>query len=119
MPVGVETSLYQHLKIWLIPHLGLSKDAIHIYIGFACLLIALLVLRQPLSSLRVLVPGLVVTVIMETLDLRDDFAAFARLRWSASLKDALNTNAIPTLLVLMAKLRWLGRGAPRAADDET
>ena len=105
----MQTSSYQHLKLWLMPQLGLSKDAIHIYVGFACLLISVLVLRLPLSSWKALVLGLVVAVIMESLDLRDDLASFGHFRWAASLKDLFNTNLIPLLLVLLAKRHLLAQ----------
>jgi hypothetical protein len=105
--LAVQTSFYQLFKLWLVPYVGLTKDAIHIYVGFACLLVSVLVLRAPLSSWRALVLGILAAVVMETLDLRDDLAAFGYLRWWASVKDMLNTNAIPILLVLLAKAGWI------------
>ena len=112
--LAVQTSLCQHLKLWLVPQLGLSKDAIHIYIGFVCLLLSVLVLRLPLSSWKVLVLGLVVAMIMESLDLRDDLASFGHFRWAASFKDLVNTNLIPLLLVLLAR----GNVPSRIGDPE-
>lgn len=85
------------------PQLGLSKDAIHIYVGVVCLLVSVLVFRLPLSSWKALILGLIVAVIMESLDLRDDLASFGHFRWAASLKDLVNTNLIPLLIVLLAK----------------
>ena len=99
----MQTSSYQHLKLWLLPQVGLSKDAVHIYIGVVCLLISVVVFRLPLSSWKALILGLVVAVIMESLDLRDDLASFGHFRWAASLKDVVNTNLIPLLMVLLAK----------------
>lgn len=101
--MAVQTSSYQHLKLWLLPQVGLSKDAIHIYIGVACLLVSVLVLRLPLSSWKALVLGLVAALIMESLDLRDDLTCFGHFRWAASRKDLVNTNLIPLLIVLLAK----------------
>lgn len=87
----------------MLPQLGLSKDAIHIYVGVVCLLVSVLVFRLPLSSWKALILGLIVAVIMESLDLRDDLASFGHFRWAASLKDLVNTNLIPLLIVLLAK----------------
>jgi hypothetical protein len=103
----MRTSAYQLFKIHLLSVLPLAKDAVHIYIGFGCLLLALLVLRRPLRSFWVLVPGVVVSIAMELLDLRDDQAWLGRFRYSASLKDIFNTNAIPLVLVLLARWRLI------------
>jgi hypothetical protein len=89
---------YQIFKLWWISVLPLTKDAIHIYIGFLCLLLALILFRRKLGSFTALLPGLLVSLTMEALDLRDGFAL------RESIKDIVNTNLIPFLLVLLA--RW-------------
>lgn len=94
-------SNYQIFKLAWMSVLPLTKDAIHIYVGFLCLLIALIVLRRKLDSWSALVPGLLVSLTMEALDLRDGFA------WMESAKDLVNTNLIPLLLVLLARWRVL------------
>jgi hypothetical protein len=43
-------SSYQLFKLWWLAVLPLTKDAIHIYIGFIGLLIGLIVFRRRLSS---------------------------------------------------------------------
>jgi hypothetical protein len=91
-------SKYQIFKLGWLAVLPLTKDAIHIYIGFLCLLVALILFRRSLSSYSALVPGLVVSLAMEVFDLRDGYD------WLASLKDVVNTNLIPFVLVLLA--RW-------------
>jgi hypothetical protein len=90
---------YQIFKLWWLAVLPLTKDAIHVYIGFLCLLIALIVFRRRLTSYWAIVPGLVVSVLMEILDLRDGY------NWVASAKDLVNTNLIPVVLVTLARLR--------------
>lgn len=90
---------YQIFKLWWLAVLPLTKDAIHIYIGFLCLLIALIVFRRRLTSYWAVVPGLLVSVLMEILDLRDGYD------WVASAKDLVNTNLIPVVLVTLARLR--------------
>jgi hypothetical protein len=91
-------SSYQVFKLGILAVLPLAKDAIHIYIGFLCLLVALIVLRRKLSSFWCLAPGLLVACAMEVFDLRDGFP------WQESVKDIVNTNLIPLILVLLA--RW-------------
>ena len=74
-------------------------EAIHVYIGFLCLLLALILFRRRLSSFTALIPGIVVSITMEIFDLRDGYG------WAASLKDLVNTNLIPFLLVLLTRWR--------------
>lgn len=91
-------SNYQIFKLGILAVVPLAKDAIHVYIGFLCLLFALIILRRKLSSFWCLVPGLLVSCAMEVFDLRDGFP------WQESLKDIVNTNLMPFVLVLLA--RW-------------
>jgi len=89
---------YQVWKLWWTSVLPLTKDAIHVYIGMLCLLGAVIVLRRRLSSFWALLPGLLVSLLLEYFDLRDGFG------WPASLHDIVNTNLMPLVLVLLA--RW-------------
>ena len=43
-------SEYQVFKLWWLAVLPLTKDAIHVYIGFLCLLVALILLRRRLEA---------------------------------------------------------------------
>jgi len=90
---------YQLFKLWWVSVLPLAKDAIHVYIGFLCLVFALVVLRRRLTSLWALLPGILLSLVMEYFDLRDGFG------WQESVKDIINTNLIPLLLILLARWR--------------
>lgn len=90
---------YQLIKLWLLAAVPLTKDAIHVYIGFVCLLVALIVFRRRLTSYWCLVPGLVVSVAMEIFDLRDGYGV------QASIHDLINTNLMPFVLVTLARLQ--------------
>jgi hypothetical protein len=92
-------SSYQVFKLWWVSVLPLTKDAIHVYIGFLCLMLALILFRRRLSSFTALIPGLLVSLTMEVFDLRDGYG------WAASVKDLINTNLIPFLLVLLTRWR--------------
>lgn len=99
----METSAVQSIKLAIVAATGLSKDALHIYVGLAVFLAMATVLRKPLRSI---VPWLVVVAIAiagEVLDMRDDVASLGYWRWSASLHDMLNTIFWPTVLFLLAK----------------
>src|SRR5436305_4118 len=98
-PGGVMKSWYQLFKLWWLAVLPLTKDAIHIYIGFVGLLIGLIVFRRRLSSYQALIPGLLVSLAMEFFDLRDGYSV------GASVHDIINTNLLPFVLVTLARLQ--------------
>jgi hypothetical protein len=104
---AARTSGYQLLKLRILGAVPLSKDAVHVYIGMLCLLLALVALRVPLRSWRALLPGLAAALAMEALDLRDNAADGVAFRWAASAKDIVNTNLLPALLVTVARRRWI------------
>ena len=105
--LAAKTSEYQLLKLRVLDAIPIAKDAAHIYVGVACLLLAVIVFRLPLRSFRALIPGLIATIVMEAFDLRDNVADFGERRWGASLRDVVNTNLIPLVLVVVARLGWL------------
>ena len=102
--LAVRTSSYQALKLRVLAVIPLAKDAVHVYIGFGCYAASILLLRLPLGSGRALLPGLLVSLGMEALDLRDDWQGTGHLHWAASVKDVVNTNLIPVALVLIARI---------------
>lgn len=96
-------STFQHVKLLLVDVFALSKDAFHIYIGFGCFVLTLLIWPRARASCLVLFPGFAVALVLEALDLRDDFATYGYGRWLASLHDVLNTMLIPLALYLMIR----------------
>ena len=102
---AVRSWSYQGLKLRVLSIVPLAKDAIHVYIGFGCYAATLLLFRLPLGSGRALIPGFLVSLAMEYVDLRDNLRAHGRLLWADSLKDIVNTNLIPLAIVLLARLR--------------
>jgi len=92
-------STYQLFKLWWLAVLPLTKDAIHLYIGFLCLLVALIVFRRRLSSYQALLPGFLLSLTLEIFDLRDGYSV------GASVHDIINTNLLPFVLVTLARLR--------------
>jgi hypothetical protein len=99
----VETSTTQAIKIVITTVTGLSRDALHIYVGLAVLIVAAIVLRKHLSSAVPWVIVLAVATLGELLDMRDDIAGIGYWRWAESLHDVLNTMAWPTVLMVLAR----------------
>ena len=105
-------SPYQQLKNQILSVVGLSKDAVHLYIGIGCFLLSILVLRLPPNAWRALALGLLVSFAMEALDLRDNVRYRETVRALASVHDLVNTNLLPLLLVMALRLR-LGKPAKK------
>ena len=105
LAAAVQTSAYQLLKLKILSVVPLAKDAAHIYIGFACFMLAVTVLRIRPASFKAVLPGLVVSLLMEVPDLRDGLVSTGHLRWAASVKDIANTSLIPLLLVALVRRR--------------
>jgi hypothetical protein len=98
-------SPYQQLKNQILSVVGLSKDSVHLYIGLGCFLVSILVLRLAPTSYRSLLLGLVVSLGMEAMDLRDNVRYRETTRALASLHDLLNTNLLAYLIVVALRLR--------------
>lgn len=109
-------SPYQQLKGQILAVAGLSKDAVHIYIGIGCFLISILVLRFAPTQYRALILGFLFSLGMEALDLRDNVRYRETTRALASLHDLVNTNLLPYLTVVALRLRL---GAPAKAPKRT
>lgn len=93
-------SSFQALKLAIIDFVGLGRDSLHLYVGFVCLFLAVTLWKDKRSFL-VLLPGLVASIALEAIDLRDDMAWLGRYRWSASLHDVVNTNILPLLTFIV------------------
>jgi hypothetical protein len=103
----MNTSAYQLVKIHVLSFFDLTKDAMHIYIGLSALFLWVLFSRKSLGLWRNLIPALIVAILMEAFDLRDDFNSFGHFRWRASLHDILNTMLWPTVIVVLHKFRLI------------
>ncbi len=103
----MEISNYPELKDLILSIVLLTKDAVHIYVGFLCLLVSVIILRRSLASYSALILGLIVSCIMEILDLRHNLIFTGSVHLAGSLHDLINTNLIPCLLVFLARRRWL------------
>jgi hypothetical protein len=100
----METSTAQAIKLVIVSTTGLSKDALHIYVGLGTYLFASQVLRKPFRSLLPLLAVVFIACLGELVDMRDDIASLGYWRWRASLHDIVNTSFWP--FVLFALARW-------------
>jgi hypothetical protein len=98
---------FQEVKLAIVSATGLSRDALHVYLGLTVLFAAAIVLRQ---SLRSVIPWLIVllaAVLLELGDLHDDLGTLGHWRWMASVHDIVNTLFWPTILLFLARNRTL------------
>jgi hypothetical protein len=101
------TSAVQSVKLWAVGFTGLSKDALHVYLGIAVWLLAAAVLRRSITTLRPWLVVLIVALGIEAFDAFDDWVDLGRWRYRASLHDVLNTMFWPTALALLARFTRL------------
>lgn len=100
----MDTSTTQTIKLAIVSATGLSKDALHIYVGMAVYLTLMLFVRR----FRPWIAWLAVLLIAcagEWIDGRDDIASLGYWRWQASVHDIINTLFWPTVLTLLWVLK--------------
>ena len=98
-------SALQAAKLWLVAHVGLAKDALHVYVALALFLGSAALLRWRLSSWKPWALVACAAVAGEAWDLRDSMAFHAPVHLGANLHDVWNTLFWPTVLVLLARAR--------------
>jgi len=93
----------QETKLWAVAHLGLGKDALHIYVALALFLGSAALFRRPISSWRPWIVVAVAALAGEAWDLRDSLVYATPIRLAANAKDVFNTLLWPTVLMLLAR----------------
>lgn len=110
----MESSAVQTIKLAIVTATGLSKDALHIYVGLIVFLGGVLVSRRSISSILPWLMVLAVATAGELVDMRDDLVSVGRWRWLASAHDIVNTIFWPSVLLLLARYTPVfDSGAPR------
>ena len=102
-----DLSFVQSLKLDIVAATGLSKDALHVYLGLISWLLAAALWRKSIATLKPWLVALLVAVIIEGFDAFDDWVQLGRWRYLASLHDLVNTMFWPTLLSLLARFTRL------------
>jgi hypothetical protein len=103
----MELSLVQLLKLDLVATLGLSKDALHVFVGLAVFFGAALLLRRPLNAFLPLAMVFLAAALGEMLDMRDDLLQLGYWRWQTSLGDIAVTVFWPLVVWGLARFRRL------------
>lgn len=108
--MSVPASPLQAVKLWLVQHVHLAKDALHIYVALGVMFGAALLFGWRLSSWRPWPLVAVVAVAGEVWDVRDSLAYGTPVVVSANVHDVWNTLFWPSVILLLAKrTRVLGR----------
>ncbi|TDT40398.1 hypothetical protein DES49_2164 [Halospina denitrificans] len=103
----MELSLFQVVKLDLVATLGLSKDALHVFVGLAVFFGAALLFRRPLDAFLPLAMVFVAAALGEMLDMRDDLLQLGHWRWQISLGDMATTVFWPLVVWGLARFRML------------
>ncbi|ROM73480.1 hypothetical protein BK654_22910 [Pseudomonas brassicacearum] len=103
----MDISTLQSLKLEIISATGLSRDALHIYVGLALLITASCTTRKSLGSFSSWLVVLAGASLIELFDLMDDKESLGYWRWAASLHDIANTLFWPTVLVVAYRFRLI------------
>lgn len=81
----MDISFVQSLKLIIIDNVGLSKDALHIYVGLGLYLFTCILFPHFRYGVLPLFVVFVAALVGEGLDMRDDLYSFGYWRWKASL----------------------------------
>jgi hypothetical protein len=93
----------QSVKYWLVQHVGLAKDALHVYVALALFFGAALLFRWPLRSWKPWLVVLAAALAGEAWDLRDSRAYRDPIDLGANLKDVVNTLFWPSVILILAR----------------
>jgi hypothetical protein len=93
----------QHAKMFVVQHLSLAKDALHIYVGLLLFLLSAAAFRWPLRSWKPWLVVLAVAFIGEAWDLRDSLVYDTPIKLAGNWQDIWNTMFWPTALFLIAR----------------
>jgi uncharacterized membrane-anchored protein len=100
----MQTSAVQAAKLAIVAATGLSKDALHIYVGLSVFLTVAAISKRRPSSWLPWLAVLLVAMLGEVMDMRDDLLSLGYWRWSASLHDIVNTVFWPSVLLVFARV---------------
>jgi len=109
----------QTAKMWIVHHVGLEKDALHVYFALALLFGSVLLFRWSLRSVKPTALILVVAGLGEIWDIRDGLLTRVPAVVSVpdSIHDLWNTMFWPVAILLLARFTDMF-GTRRAAASE-
>jgi hypothetical protein len=95
--------MYQEFKLRIVELTGLSKDALHIYVGLFVFFSFVTAARKGKIEPIALIPVLLIAVSMEIVDLYDNYRTMGSMYWANSIHDLVNTALWPVVIVLLAQ----------------
>ncbi len=108
--MNIPPSALQSVKLWLVGHVGLAKDALHIYVALTLFLGAALLFGWRVSSWKPWLVVLAAALAGEAWDIRDSLAYRTPLDLWSNWHDIWNTLFWPTAIMLIARTtRLFGR----------
>lgn len=93
--------MYGDVKDAIFGAIPASSDATHIYLGLVVLLIATVILRRSMSDWAALIPVLVVSLVMEAIDVLIVGQSF-----SGAIRDFAHFCIAPFVLVFFLRQGW-------------
>jgi hypothetical protein len=96
-------SPFQTAKIMLGEATDLGKDALHIYVGLAVMLLVAVALKRSLGDWRPIAAVALASLAGEIWDVIDTYSHGGRPRFDANWKDVWNTMFWPTILFVLAR----------------
>lgn len=103
------TSTVQGLKLLVLQWSGLTHESFHFLLGLAVHLAACVLWRRPLNWWGGFVAVLAIALLLEVLDLRDDWSSLGHMRFGESSKDVIHS-LVPPLMIIAAQLFIARRG---------
>ena len=94
----------QSVKWWIVHHLSLAKDALHIYVALTLFFGAALAFRWSLKSWKPWAVVLAAALLGEAWDLRDSIVYRTPVDLAGNWKDVWNTMFWPTAILILARV---------------
>ena len=94
---------WHEIKVWLEQASGLDMDSLHVHAGIIAQLLVAFLIRRPLSNPLPWLAVLVAVLANEAYDYQYEVWPNRDDQFAESVRDAWNTMAMPTLLLLVAR----------------
>jgi hypothetical protein len=99
----------QQTKHYIVEHLGLAKDALHIYVALIVFFGCCLLFKWKAGQWKPWAAVLAAALLGEAWDLRDSVVYHTRVSLGGNVHDIWNTMLVPTVLMLATRYTALFR----------
>ncbi|MBA3677573.1 MAG: hypothetical protein H0W74_09255 [Sphingosinicella sp.] len=96
-------SFLQSAKVALMGATGLSRDALHVYVGLSVMLLVVVLFKKSLRDWRPITAVLIAALAGEIWDVIDTWSHGGKVHFDANWKDIWNTSFWPTILFVLAR----------------